>query len=171
MSSILSNWVRSKCSSFIRVDSGVPNHTFRFLKILHTTGESIHLTIDIRTHFAIDEGLCGKPLQVGDGKSRVAFTALPRMAADESGLVHGGFIFGLADYAAMLAVNHPNVVLGAADVKFLSPVKVGDTLEALGSVQRTDGKKRMVDVAVNQGDKLVFSGRFTCFVLETHVLG
>ena len=129
------------------------------------------MTNDIRTHFAVDQDLCGKPQQVGDGKSRIAFTALSRMAADESGLVHGGFVFGLADYAAMLAVNHPNVVLGAADVKFLSPVRVGNTLEARGAVQKTDGKKRVVDVAVNQGDKLVFSGRFTCFVLETHVLG
>lgn len=92
------------------------------------------------------------------------------MAADDSGLVHGGFVFGLADYAAMLAVNHPNVVLGSADVKFLSPVRVGDSLEAQASVQKKDGKKHMVDVVVKNGDKKVFTGRFTCFVLETHVL-
>jgi acyl-coenzyme A thioesterase PaaI-like protein len=44
------------------------------------------------------------------------------MAADQRGLVHGGFTFGLADYAAMVAVNDPNVVLGAAEVRFLAPV-------------------------------------------------
>lgn len=32
------------------------------------------------------------------------------MAADEYRLVHGGFIFGLADYAVMLAINEPTVV-------------------------------------------------------------
>ena len=93
------------------------------------------------------------------------------MAADKSGLVHGGFVFGLADYAAMLAVNHPNVVLGSADVKFLKPVQVGETLEARASVQKADGKKQLVEVVVNQGDKSVFSGWFTCFVLEAHILG
>jgi len=92
------------------------------------------------------------------------------MAADKSGLVHGGFVFGLADYAAMLAVNHPNVVLGSADVKFLKPVQVGETLKARASVQKVEGKKQLVEVVVNQGDTIVFSGGFTCFVLDTHIL-
>ena len=127
--------------------------------------------VDIRTHFAIDQALCGEPLFIEDGESKVVFTALPEMAADKTGLVHGGFVFGLADYAAMLAVNHPNVVLGSADVKFLSPVQVGDTLEARASVQKVDGKKQVVDVVVSQRDKKVFTGRFTCFVLEAHILG
>ena len=126
--------------------------------------------VDIRTHIAIDQALCGKPLFIEDGESQVMFTSLPEMAADKTGLVHGGFVFGLADYSAMLAVNHPNVVLGSADVKFLSPVQVGDTLEARASVQKVDGKKQVVDVVVSQRDKKVFTGRFTCFVLDTHVL-
>ncbi len=126
--------------------------------------------VDIRTHLAIDHALCGKPLFIEDGESQVTFTAMPEMAADKSGLVHGGFVFGLADYAAMLAVNHPNVVLGAADVKFHYPVQVGDTLAARASVQKVDGKKQMVDVVISQRDKKVFTGRFTCFVLEAHVL-
>ena len=126
---------------------------------------------DIRTHFNIDQALCGKPQLIEGGESCVTFTALPEMAADKSGLVHGGFVFGLADYAAMLAVNHPNVVLGSADVKFLKPVQVGETLEARASVRKADGKKQLVEVVVNQGDKSVFSGRFTCFVLDTHILG
>lgn len=125
--------------------------------------------VDIRTHLAIDQALCGKPLFIEDGESRVVFTALPEMAADKADLVHGGFVFGLGDYAAMLAVNHPNVVLGSADVKFLSPVQVGDTLEARASVQKVDGKKQMVDVVISQRGKKVFTGRFTCFVLEAHV--
>jgi len=126
--------------------------------------------VDIRTHLSIDQGLCGKPQLIEHGESRVVFTALPQMAADKSGLVHGGFVFGLGDYAAMLAVNHPNVVLGSADVKFLSPVRVGDTLEARASVQKVDGKKQVVEVVITQRGKRVFNGRFTCFVLETHVL-
>jgi uncharacterized protein (TIGR00369 family) len=126
--------------------------------------------VNIRTHLAIDQALCGKPLFIEDGMSQVAFTALPEMAADKSGLVHGGFVFGLADYAAMLAVNHPHVVLGSADVKFMKPVRVGDRLEARASVQKVEGKKQLVDVVISQNDKKIFTGRFTCFVLEAHVL-
>lgn len=126
--------------------------------------------MDIITHQLIDKDLCGTPVMVENGKSRVEYTTTPRMAADDSGLVHGGFIFGLADYAAMLAVNHPNVVLGGADVKFLKPVKAGESVYAQASVTAVSGKKQMVDVTVNREDEVVFKGEFSCFVLEKHVL-
>lgn len=127
--------------------------------------------MEIITHQKIDQKLCGRPLEVGDGNSRIQMQALDRMAADASGLVHGGFIFGLADYAAMLAVNHPNVVLGAAEAKFLKPVKVADTVVAQGTIIESKGKKQIVDVQVLKGEETVFQGTFTCFVLEQHILG
>jgi len=92
------------------------------------------------------------------------------MVVDETGLVHGGFIFGLADYAAMISVNHPNVVLGSADVKFLKPVKAGESLVAESVVQGSEGKKRIAAVTVRSDDTKIFEGVFTCFVLEKHVL-
>ncbi|HSF38746.1 MAG TPA: hotdog domain-containing protein, partial [Thermoanaerobaculia bacterium] len=79
------------------------------------------------THLAIDRRLVGEPVELGPGTASVALVTVPEMAADERGLVHGGFVFGLADYAAMLAVNHPNVVLGSAETRFLKPVTVGET--------------------------------------------
>jgi len=126
--------------------------------------------MNIITHQLIDNELCGTPLMVENGKSRVEYTTTSRMAADDSGLVHGGFIFGLADYAAMLAVNHPNVVLGGADVKFLKPVKAGESVYAQASVTSASGKKQMVSVTVKREDEVVFKGDFSCFVLEKHVL-
>lgn len=126
--------------------------------------------MDIETHRQIDFELCGEPLAVGEGASRVRMETIGRMAADASGLVHGGFIFGLADYAAMIAVNHPNVVLGAAEVKFLKPVRVGDVVVAEAAVGEKAGKRRMVDVTVRNKDEKVFAGAFACFVLDKHVL-
>lgn len=126
--------------------------------------------MDIITHKLIDNELCGTPVMVETGKSQVEYKTTPRMAADDSGLVHGGFIFGLADYAAMLAVNHPNVVLGGADVKFLKPVKAGESVYAQANVTSASGKKQMVAVVVKRGDEVVFKGKFSCFVLEKHVL-
>lgn len=124
----------------------------------------------IQTHNNIDHRLCGKPLETADGTARVALTTLPEMAVDNHNLVHGGFIFGLADHAAMIAVNHPNVVLGGAEVTFQKPVTVGDQLVAEAISDVTEGKKRPVQVMVMRGDEPVFKGTFTCFVLNRHVL-
>ena len=126
--------------------------------------------MQIDTHRRIDRKLCGKPLFVEDGQSRVELVTTDRMAADEAGLVHGGFIFGAADYAAMIAVNHPHVVLGASDVKFLKPVRVGETVVAQARIQEVKGKKYWVSVNVSKDDVEVFQGMFTCFVLDKHVL-
>jgi uncharacterized protein (TIGR00369 family) len=125
----------------------------------------------IETHRHIDQTLCGKPISVKDGTSRVELVTTPQMAADKRGLVHGGFIFGAADYAAMIAVNHPHVVLGASDVKFLKPARVGDTVMVKAQVQEVRGKKYWVSVNVTKADEEIFQGMFTCFVLDRHVLG
>ena len=122
------------------------------------------------THLAVDHRRVGVPLEIEEGAASVALVTLAEMAVDERGLVHGGFVFGLADYAAMLAVNHPHVVLGSADVRFLKPVTVGDRLVARAVVDETDGRKSRVRVEVMRGEEAVMSGSFLCFTLERHVL-
>ncbi|MBL0713290.1 MAG: PaaI family thioesterase [Desulfosarcina sp.] len=126
--------------------------------------------MNIRTHLAIDPELCGVPEELREHYARLSMDTNARMAADEKGLVHGGFIFGLADYAAMLAVNDPHVVLGAADVRFLQPVRTGETVAAEAQVESVEGKKHVVAVVVTRGPQTVFKGTFTCFVLDRHLL-
>jgi acyl-coenzyme A thioesterase PaaI-like protein len=125
---------------------------------------------EINTHKKIDQHLCGRPLEVGPGRSRVLLQTIDSMAADSKGLVHGGFIFGIADYAAMLAVNDPNVVLGRADVKFLKPIQVGQPVIAEASVTEQKGNKNKVTVSVKREADQIFYGEFICFVLAKHVL-
>ncbi|MFH1983619.1 MAG: PaaI family thioesterase [Pseudomonadota bacterium] len=127
--------------------------------------------MEIHTHQRISRSLCGSPVAVGEGFSRVEMIALPEMVVDDSGLVHGGYVFGLADHAAMIAVNHPNVVLGGAECRFLKPVRVGESMTAEAAMEPSEGKKRLVSVTVSRGDEPVFTGTFTCFVLDKHVLG
>ena len=124
----------------------------------------------VRTHTKIDQTLCGKPLTLEEGFSRVELRPDDKMTVDESGLIHGGFIFGLADYAAMIAVNHPNVVLGAADVKFLKPVRINEPVVAEARVISKEGKKQVVSVTARRDGKTVFKGQFVCFTLDRHVL-
>ncbi|MBV8202960.1 MAG: thioesterase [Acidobacteria bacterium] len=147
-----------------------------------------------RTHLAIDRRLCGEPLDpegTAAGTARVGLTTVPEMAADAAGLVHGGFVFGLADHAAMLAVNHPNVVLGSAEVRFLLPVTVGERLVAEATLAETAGRKSRVRVEVRRATAgaaaeaaeagtaagaagepgaAVLSGELVCFTLDRHVL-
>ncbi len=127
--------------------------------------------MNIQTHEKIDSELCGTPIELKEGYCRVEFTTQERMTADNSGLVHGGFIFGLADYAAMLAVNHPNVVLGGAEVKFLKPVKSGETVEAEATIETLKDRKNVARVVVTRDGDPVFEGEFVCFSLDKHVLG
>lgn len=124
----------------------------------------------IQTHQLINREYCGTPLVLEKGYSKVELKTSDTMMVDETGLVHGGFIFGLADYAAMIAVNHPHVVLGGAQVKFVKPVKNNETVWAEAVVEDGDGKKRNVNVTVTNGQETVFQGVFTCFVLDRHVL-
>ena len=126
--------------------------------------------MEINTHHKIDVRLCGRVIELEEGCSLVQMACDPCMAADEKGLVHGGFIFGLADYAAMVAVNHPNVVLGDARSRFLKPVSIGETVTAEARVSEANGRKYTVEVSVDRKGQTVFSGFFTCFVLDRHVL-
>lgn len=126
------------------------------------------------THLAIDHALCGEPVRLEPGFAEVRLTTVQAMVVDDRGLVHGGFVFGLADHAAMLAVNDPNVVLGAASTRFLKPLRVGEAVVARarvgGEAGATSGRKRTVAVEVLRGDEPVMTGEFTCFVLDRHVL-
>ncbi|MBM4440333.1 MAG: thioesterase [Candidatus Rokubacteria bacterium] len=123
-----------------------------------------------RTHETISPALCGTPEELRPGFARVALEAGPEMAADTRGLVHGGFTFGLADYAAMLAVNEPTVVLASAETKFLGPVVAGERLEAEATVTRSEGKKRFVKVTVRRGETPVMEGEFLAVVPDRHIL-
>ena len=140
--------------------------------------------VDIRTHHALDRELCGTPVALAEGTATVSLVTTSRMQADAHGLVHGGFVFGLADHAAMLAVNEPPVVLGAAELRLLAPVRVGQRVEATARVvepPKASGgddpggpprraKKILVDVEARVGETVVLTGRLTCFVPPRHVL-
>ena len=126
--------------------------------------------MDQRTHERIAPQLCGTPVELTAGRARVTLDVTAEMAADARGLAHGGFTFGLADYAAMLAVNEPTVVLAGATLKFLGPVVVGDRVEAEAAVERSEGKKRWVKVVVRRGGQPMLEGELFAVVPDRHIL-
>ena len=122
------------------------------------------------THLSIDPALCGSVVKLEEGYAEVVLHTRDVMRVDEKGLVHGGFLFGAADYVAMCAVNDPHVVLGSATSKFIAPVKVGDVVICKARILSEKGKKREVCVEAFVEGKRVFEGSFTAFVLDRHVL-
>jgi len=127
--------------------------------------------MQLNTHLNINTSLCGKVIKLEENYAEVLLHTTQQMSVDTQGLVHGGFVFGAADYAAMSAVNDPYVVLGSSTSKFIAPVKVGDVVLCKAKVLSGKGKKKVVEVQAFVLEKLVFEGSFTTFVLDAHVLG
>ncbi|WP_456431690.1 PaaI family thioesterase [Nitratifractor sp.] len=125
---------------------------------------------ELRTHRSIDPLLCGRVTELEEGRATVWFVPLEAMTADEWGLVHGGFLFGAADYAAMVAVNDPNVVLASSEIRFLAPVKKGQSVRFDARVVGQKGKRRIVAVEGISEGKPVFTGEFTAVIPDRHVL-
>ena len=124
----------------------------------------------IQTHERINQDLCGEVIKMEQGYVELRLTTTPEMVADDVGLIHGGFIFSSADYAAMLAVNERNVVLVASDCQFLSPVKFHDEVNFVARVRHKEGRKRNVHVEAFVLDIKVFEGEFKTVITERHVL-
>lgn len=127
--------------------------------------------MEIKTHKSIDEMLSGKVVDLKEGESAtVVLQANDKMIADKKGLIHGGFIFSAADYCAMVTVNHPNVVLASAEVKFLQPFKIYDVGIFKSKVLDTKGRWTTVLVEGFKGEEKFFEGTFRCYTSEKHVL-
>jgi len=124
----------------------------------------------IGTHEKINNEICGEIILLERGYVETRLVTIPEMVADDVGLIHGGFIFSAADYAAMLAVNERNVVLVASSCQFLSPVKFHDEVNFVAKVRHKEGRKRNINVEGFVLDIKVFEGEFKTVITERHVL-
>lgn len=124
----------------------------------------------LNTHEKINRVYSGEIVKLELGYAKVLLETTEAMRADEVGLVHGGFIFSAADFAAMASVNEPNVVLASCNCLFLAPVRVGDSVTFEATEHQTEGRKRNVTVRGFVHDIKVFEGEFKTVVTERHVL-
>jgi acyl-CoA thioesterase len=124
----------------------------------------------LQTHLMIDRTLSGDLEKLEKGYAKVRLLTSEDMRADSVGLVHGGFIFSAADFAAMAAVNEPNVVLAGSNCQFLAPVRVGDEVIFEAHVRHSEARKRNVTVTAYSYDVKVFTAEFKTVVTEKHVL-
>ncbi len=126
--------------------------------------------MNLNTHLLLDGELCGEVVELKENMARVVLKTAKRMAADENGLIHGGFTFSAADFAAMAAINDPNVVLIEAKVKFTAPVKLSDTVQFIAKVVERSGKRALVEVKGVVDEHEVFLGEFHTYTPSKHIL-
>ncbi|WP_294962145.1 PaaI family thioesterase [Sulfurimonas sp.] len=126
--------------------------------------------VALNTHENTNRYLNGEILKLERGYVELRLTTISEMVVDDQGLIHGGFIFSAADFAAMAAVNERNVVLVGSDCQFLSPVKFGDEVNFVARVRHKEGRKRNIHVEAHVLDIKVFEGEFKTVITDRHVL-
>jgi acyl-CoA thioesterase len=101
-------------------------------------------------------------VRVGEGTAVLEMPVRDDMV-NGHGIVHGGFVFTLADSAFAFACNSRNQVTVAqgADIVFVAPAQRGDLLVAEARERASYGRNGIYDVTVRRGDDLIaeFRGR------------
>ncbi|MYS93698.1 hydroxyphenylacetyl-CoA thioesterase PaaI [Streptomyces sp. SID5464] len=115
--------------------------------------------------FAADQasrGLGVELLEHGEGTAALRMTVTPAMV-NCHGMVHGGYVFLLADSAFACACNShgPMTVAAGADITFVAPAHEGDVLVARAEERTRYGRSGLYDVTVLRGDTVIaeFRGR------------
>ena len=95
------------------------------------------------------QGLGMEILQVKPGEATLTMTVKPHMV-NGHGIVHGGFIFLLADSAFAFACNSHNAraVAAQCNISFIRPGKLGDRLIATAREISRTGRSGIYDVRV-----------------------
>ena len=124
---------------------------------------------ELKTSPNIKISLSGAVTQLEPNHAKTRFFATNDMVADGEGLIHSGFVFSAASYAAMAAVNETFSVVIGAKIHFFAPTKIGENVEFDARAQFNDSTKREVRVIGKTRDIKVFEGTFQVVVLEDHV--
>ncbi|MGW6543451.1 hydroxyphenylacetyl-CoA thioesterase PaaI [Streptomyces massasporeus] len=115
--------------------------------------------------FAADEASRGLGIELrerGEGTATLRMT-VTRAMVNGHGIVHGGYVFLLADSAFACACNShgPVTVAAGADITFVAPAYEGDELVARAEELTRYGRSGLYDVTVRRGDEVIaeFRGR------------
>ncbi len=124
----------------------------------------------LQSHQYINQSLCGNLITLEKNYAKVALRTNTQMSVDEFELVHGGFVFAAANFAAVAAVNHPFAVLSGARTSFLAPVKVGDEIIFEAKSKYNDARKREIFVVGFVNEIKIFEGSFDTVIMDKHIL-
>ena len=118
---------------------------------------------------SINSTLCGGIINMKPNYAKTASVTSDEMAFDDEKLIHGGFIFGAAEWAAHVAINTQSSVTISAKVNLYAPAKVGDLIEFEAQAYFEESKKREIKVVGTIKDIKVFEGTYQVVILEEHI--
>ena len=127
------------------------------------------LSDELKTHQRIRNNLSGSLIKLEKGQATVNLHTTNEMIIDDMGLIHSGFVFSAADFAAAAAVNEENLVIIGARTSFLAPTKVNDLIQFQAKAKFEDSRKREIHVVGKVNDIKVFEGTFHAVVLDKHI--
>lgn len=116
----------------------------------------------------INHKLNGDIIGVGKNVAHTRFIPTEDMVID-SRLIHNGFIFSAAAYAASVALNKKNSILIGSDVKFLAPTELGHEIVFKATALQDDTKKCEVKVEGYLLDIKIFYGMFFIAVFNKKI--
>lgn len=117
----------------------------------------------------INNELCGNIIERRANYASVRFTPTQAMITDDNMLIHYGFIFSSASFCAISAVNRPNAIIIYSEVKFLSPLELGNEVIFKAKVLQSDLKKREVLVEGFLFNIKIFDAIFHIVVFEQNI--
>lgn len=124
----------------------------------------------LKAYTLINQNLVGSLKEVEQNRAIVSLTCTEDMVVDQKGLIHSGFLFSSANYAAIVAVNHPNALLAVSKANFLAPAVLNNVIEFRANALQTEAKKRIVEVTGFLGNEKIFEAEFAIVVMDKHIL-
>lgn len=122
--------------------------------------------IELLSCTALKSELVGSILKMTYEEVITKFVPTKQMISDESNLIHSGFIFNAANYAAMCLVNQPHAITIGAEVEFLAPVEFEQEMMFLATIKQSNAKKFEISVKGTLLDIKIFESVFHIAVFD-----
>ncbi|STP09018.1 hotdog domain-containing protein [Helicobacter cinaedi] len=134
--------------------------------------ENVHIPLDnddLQVCTSMPSNIVGELVELYRDRAVVRFRPNERMIMDESKMIHAGFVFNAASFAAMAAINKKYSVLIASDVKFLAPIELGHEITFKAQAIQSDTKKCEVKVEGFLLDIKIFDSLFHIAVFDKKI--
>ena len=136
-----------------RLELGIPELRERTKKMAESAQAKIK-------SIASDE-IIGDLIDLQLGKSAISIIKItPDMVFEKTQVARGHYVFSQANSLALAVIDAPAAVTGVANIKYKTPIHVGEKLVAKAEVIRQRGNKYFIWVKTRNNNQEVFRAKF-----------
>jgi len=108
-----------------------------------------------------ESDITGELVDINPGENAVALLLTDDgMAFSDSKVIRGSFIYSFAESVAIAVIDARAALIGVANIKYKSPVYLGERLVAYAQVKSVRANKHIVWVFIKSSGKEIFRGKF-----------